>query len=190
MKAPVLLLNTQYLFDFLLFLQEFSSRLYFILHFPSQSIFSFPLILQHRLPSCFILLPFCLPYPTAVAALSCLPPLCDIQLLFPALFLLIDGVLNVATYNEAKKPGITCHSLHPYRVNINAHLTYMGSCILIYFYIKTNHMHNFSIYFGIVNSTCFGRSLRPSSGVLSLYIQHQVYVMQILVSACSESINA
>jgi len=26
-------------------------------------------------------------------------------------------------------------------------------------------MQNFSIYFGIVHSTCFGRSLRPSSGV-------------------------
>jgi len=176
MKAPVLLLNTQYLFDFLLFLQQLSSRLYFILHFPSQSIFSFPLILLHRLPSCFILLPFCLPYPTAVAALSCLPPLCDLQLLLPAMFLLIDGALNVVTYNEAKKPGITCHSLQPYRANIKAHLKYMGPCILIYFCSKTNHMHNFSIYFGIVNSTCFGRSLRPSSGVLRLYIYLMLYV--------------
>jgi len=125
---------------------------------------------------------FC--YPSVLLLSPVYPPLWDRQLLLPALFLLIDGTLNIVTYNEAKKPGINCHSLHPYRASINANLTYMWPCILIYFYSKTNQMRNTSIYFGIVNSTYFGRSLRPSSGVLRLYIQHQVYLMQILAAAC------
>jgi hypothetical protein len=46
-----------------------------------------------------------------------------------------------------------------------------------YFYSKTNHMHSISnlFYFG-TTLHMFRRSLRPSSGVLRLYIQHQVYV--------------
>jgi hypothetical protein len=30
------------------------------------------------------------------------------------------------------------------------------------------------------HSTCFRRSFRPSSGVLRLYIKHQVYITQVL----------
>ena len=33
-------------------------------------------------------------------------------------------------------------------------------------YINTNEMQLFSFLFDFYNSTCFGRSLRPSSGVL------------------------
>jgi len=47
-----------------------------------------------------------------------------------------------------------------FRVTVNdmrtSHLTYIGPCIVIYFYSKTNQMHNFSIYSGKVHSTYFG----------------------------------
>jgi hypothetical protein len=41
-------------------------------------------------------------------------------------------------------------------------------------------MHNISNLYYFWNTTCFRRSFRPSSGVLRLYIQHQVYVVQVL----------
>ena len=41
---------------------------------------------------------------------------------------------------------------------------FMGPCIVIYCYSKTNQMHNF-FEFTKYHSTCFGRPFRPSSGV-------------------------
>ena len=41
---------------------------------------------------------------------------------------------------------------------------FMGPCIVIYFYRKTNYMYNFFEFIEYY-STCFGRSFRPSSGV-------------------------
>ena len=44
--------------------------------------------------------------------------------------------------------------------------TFVGPCIVIYFYSKTDQMHNISNLFILEQrSSCFGRSLRPSSGV-------------------------
>jgi hypothetical protein len=49
--------------------------------------------------------------------------------------------------------------------NVSFHLTFTGPCIAIYSYSKTNQMHLFLKLFILVkHSTCFGRSLRPSSG--------------------------
>jgi len=46
------------------------------------------------------------------------------------------------------------------------YLMFVGPCIAIYFYSKTNQMHNISNLFYLEQqSTCFGWSLRPSSGV-------------------------
>jgi hypothetical protein len=45
-------------------------------------------------------------------------------------------------------------------------LTFIGPCFAIYFYSKTNQMHQclgFILFWN--NSTCFGRSIHPSSGV-------------------------
>jgi len=60
-------------------------------------------------------------------------------------------------------------------------LTYVGSCIVIYFYSKTNRMHN------ILNLFYFGTTLymfrTASSSIirsLRLYLQHHVYVIQVL----------
>jgi hypothetical protein len=44
-------------------------------------------------------------------------------------------------------------------------LTFIGLCIVIYSYSKTNKMHSFLKSFILVkHSTCFGRSFHPSSG--------------------------
>jgi len=45
----------------------------------------------------------------------------------------------------------------------------LGRNIHILSYINTNEMHFFFL-FGFYNSTCFGRSLRPSSGVLQAVV--------------------
>jgi len=59
--------------------------------------------------------------------------------------------------------------------------TFLGPCIVIYFYSKTNQMHNTS------NLFCFGTTLYMFRTVfpsiirsLRLYIQHHVYVIQVL----------
>ena len=57
----------------------------------------------------------------------------------------------------------------------------VGPCIVIYFYSKTNQMHNISnlFYFGTI--LYMFRTVSPSIiGSLRLYIQHQVYVIQVL----------
>jgi len=72
-----------------------------------------------------------------------------------------------------------------------ANLTFVGPCILIYFYSKTNQMHNISnlFYFGItlyMFRTVFPSIIRS----LRLYIQQQVYVIQVLwLLACKQPQN-
>jgi hypothetical protein len=60
-------------------------------------------------------------------------------------------------------------------------LTFVGPCIVIYFCSKTNQMHNILnlFYFGTTHYML--RTVSPSIiRSLSLYIQHQVYVIQVL----------
>jgi hypothetical protein len=62
-------------------------------------------------------------------------------------------------------------------------LTFVGPCIVIYFYSKTNQMHNISnlLFFGGGTKLYMFRTVCPSIiRSLRLYIQHQVYVIQIL----------
>jgi len=60
-------------------------------------------------------------------------------------------------------------------------LTFVGLCIVIYFYSKTNQMHNISnlFYFGTTLYMFWTVSLSIIRS-LRLYIQHQVYVIQVL----------
>jgi len=54
----------------------------------------------------------------------------------------------------------------PPKCNNKSGLTFTGPCIVIYFYSKTNQMHQcikFILFWN--NSTCFGRSFRPSPAV-------------------------
>ena len=66
-------------------------------------------------------------------------------------------------------------------------LTFVGPCIIIYFYSKTNQIHNIAnlIYFG--TTLYMFRTVSPSIiRSLRLYIQHQVHVIQVLwlLAAC------
>ena len=45
-------------------------------------------------------------------------------------------------------------------------LTFIWPCVVIYFYSKTNQMHQYLKFILLeLQSTCFGRCFRPSSGV-------------------------
>ena len=58
---------------------------------------------------------------------------------------------------------------------------FVGPCILIYFYSKTNQMHNISNLFYFGTTFYMFRTVSPSIiSSLRLYIQHQVYVIQVL----------
>ena len=60
-------------------------------------------------------------------------------------------------------------------------LPFVGTCILIYFYSKTNQMHNISDLFYFGTTLYMFRTVVPSIiRSLSLYIEHQIYVIQVL----------
>jgi len=66
-----------------------------------------------------------------------------------------------------------------YDKNIN--LTFVSPCIVIYFHSKTNQMHNTSNLFYFGTTTYVFQKVSPSIiGSLRLYIQHQVYVVQVV----------
>ena len=59
------------------------------------------------------------------------------------------------------------------------------ACIVIYFYSKTNEMHQFLKFIYFVVALYMFRTIFPFIiRSLRLYIQNQVYVKQILLSAC------
>jgi len=60
-------------------------------------------------------------------------------------------------------------------------LTFVAPCIVIYFYSKTNQVHNISnlFYFG-ATLYMFRTVSPPIIRSLRVYIQHQVYVIQVL----------
>jgi len=61
-------------------------------------------------------------------------------------------------------------------------LTFVGPCIVIYSCSKTNQMHNISILFYFGTTIYMFRTVSPSIiRRLILYIQHQVYVVQVLL---------
>jgi len=60
-------------------------------------------------------------------------------------------------------------------------LTFVGPCIVIYFYSKTSQMNNISNLFYFGTTLYMFRTVSPSIiRCLRLYIQHQVYVIQVL----------
>jgi len=56
-------------------------------------------------------------------------------------------------------------------------LTFRGPCIMIYSYNKSQQDALFLNFILVKNSTCFGQSYCPSSGVLILYSQQLVFVV-------------
>ena len=71
---------------------------------------------------------------------------------------------------------------------IHKNLTFIGPCIVIYFYSKTNQMLQFLKFVLFWNNTLHVSEVFPSIIRSSrLYIQQQVYVEQILLPACAGS---
>ena len=71
--------------------------------------------------------------------------------------------------------------LCPSVTDLFSDLTYVGPCIVIYFYSKTNQMYNISNLFYFGTTLYMYRTVSPSNiRSLRLYIQHQVYVIQVL----------
>jgi len=80
-----------------------------------------------------------------------------------------------------------CHCVWGSRMSSRLCLTFVGPCILIYFYSKTNQMHNISNLFYFGTTFYMFRTVSPSIiRSLRLYIQHQVYVIQVLWLLASE----
>jgi len=66
-----------------------------------------------------------------------------------------------------------CHAMSLPKIR----LTFVGPCIVIYFYSKTNQMHNISNLFYFGTTLYMFRTVSPSIiRSQKLYIQHQVYV--------------
>jgi hypothetical protein len=65
-------------------------------------------------------------------------------------------------------------------------LTFVGPCIVIYFYSKTNQMQNISNLFYFRTTLYMFRTVFPTIiKNLRLYIQHQVYICHtVFVAAC------
>ena len=60
-------------------------------------------------------------------------------------------------------------------------MTFVGPCIVIYFYSKTNQMHSISNLFYFGTTLCMFRTVSPSiMRSLRLYIQHQLYVIRVM----------
>ena len=65
--------------------------------------------------------------------------------------------------------------------NLLQSLTFVAPCIVIYFYSKANQMYNISNLFYFGTTLYMYRKVSPSNiRSLRLYIQHQVYVIQVL----------
>jgi len=64
-------------------------------------------------------------------------------------------------------------------------MTFIGLCIVIYFYSKTNKMHQSLKFILFCSSSLYvSDSLSSTIRILRLYMQHQVYVKQVLLTAC------
>jgi hypothetical protein len=69
----------------------------------------------------------------------------------------------------------------PYTCIFYSFFTFVGPCIVIYFYSKTNQMHNISNLFYFGTTLYMFRTNFPSIiRSLRLYIQHHVCVIQVL----------
>jgi hypothetical protein len=78
-------------------------------------------------------------------------------------------------------PVLKAYWLYHISLNVIQYSTFVGPCIVIHFYSKTNQMHDILnlFYFGTTLYTF--RTVSPSIiRSLRQYIQHQVHVIQVL----------
>jgi hypothetical protein len=64
------------------------------------------------------------------------------------------------------------------------HLTFRGTCVVIYSYNKSQRYALFLYLILVKNSTCFGQIYYPSAGVLILYSQQLVFAILVMLTVC------
>ena len=72
----------------------------------------------------------------------------------------------------------------------NKNLTFRGPCIVIYSYNKNQQAALFLNFVLVKNSTCFGQTYCPSSGVLMLYSQQLVFVILSTTEVATSLMNS
>jgi hypothetical protein len=87
----------------------------------------------------------------------------------------ISSKISIATY----KTTVSQHT-RPY-------FTFRGPCIVIYFYNKSQQDAPLLNFILVNNSTCFGQTYCPSSGVLILYSQQMVSVILVMLTFIIET---
>ena len=63
------------------------------------------------------------------------------------------------------------------------YLTFRGPCFVIYSYDKSQEDALFLNFISVRNTTCFGQTYSPPSGVLIPYSQQLVFVILVVVTA-------
>jgi hypothetical protein len=85
---------------------------------------------------------------------------------------------SLKTWKDRLRPGLKR------KTNINTCLTFTGPYIVIYSYNNSQQDALFLKFILVKNSTCFGRTYCPSSGVLMLYSQQLVFVILVMLAVC------
>ena len=84
-------------------------------------------------------------------------------------------------YQSGYLMSLSTFPIKPYTKLLYLFLTSVSPCVVIYSYIKTNQMHNISNLFYFGTTLYMFRTVFPSIvRSLRLYIQHQVYVIQVV----------
>ena len=63
-------------------------------------------------------------------------------------------------------------------------LTFRGPCIVIYSYNKSQQDELFLNFILVKNSTCFGQTYCPPTGLLILYSQKLLFVILVMFIVC------
>ena len=69
-------------------------------------------------------------------------------------------------------------------LSVPSSLTFRGPCVVVYSYNRSQRDALFLNFILVMNSTCFGQTYCPSSGVLILYSQQMVFVILVMLTVC------
>jgi len=137
------------------------SRIYGISHSKAKVKVHLYTALPHVLGKCFYISRLITPYFRSSSIFLQALPSSRIKIAHA----IAGGVVKLHRYKEADVSGFFCAKERS-KDNSEANLTFIAPYIVIYFYSKTNQMHQcpkFILFWN--NSTCFERSFRPSSVV-------------------------
>jgi hypothetical protein len=93
-------------------------------------------------------------------------------------------MIFVVTVSFGTDPTWTCDRGHICHLKCFRYLTFRGPRIVIYSYNRRKQDALFLKFILVKNSTCFGQTYCPSSGVLILYSQQLVFVIVVMLTVC------